>query len=140
MTMEKDFCGLNNLVVTGTIFPHKLIHKQTWTSPGEKTKNQIDHVLVSRQHRTSVMDTRAMRGADIASDHQLVRSKIKLKLKRKQNKAIRKIATPDISNGHQGHERSQHCERPPISAIKNQAETKEKTKQGDQKDRNTGHQ
>ena len=37
------------------------------------------------------MDTRAMRGANIASDHQLVRSKIKLKLKRKQkNKAIRK--------------------------------------------------
>ena len=37
------------------------------------------------------MDTRAMRGADIASDHQLVRSKIKLKLKRKQkNKMIRK--------------------------------------------------
>ena len=24
-----DFCGLNNLVVTSTIFPHKLIHKQT---------------------------------------------------------------------------------------------------------------
>ena len=84
-----DFCGLNNLVVTGTIFPHKLIHRQTWTSPGGKTKNQIDHVLVSRQHRTSVMDTKAMRGADIASDHQLVQSKIKLKLKRKQ-KAIRK--------------------------------------------------
>ena len=86
-----DFCRLNNLMVTGTIFPHILIHIQTWTSPGGKTKNQIDHVLVSRQHRTSVMDTRAMRGADIASDHQLVRSKIKLKLKRKQkNKAIRK--------------------------------------------------
>ena len=33
-----DFCGLNNLVVTGTISPHKLIHKQTWTSPGGKTK------------------------------------------------------------------------------------------------------
>ena len=37
------------------------------------------------------MDTRAMRGADIANDHQLVRSKFKLKLKRKQkNKVIRK--------------------------------------------------
>ena len=81
-----DFCGLNNLVVTGTIFPHKLIHKQTWTSPGGKTNDQIDHVLVSRQHRTSVMDSRAMRGADIVSDHQLVRSKIKLKLNRKETK------------------------------------------------------
>ena len=53
--------------------PHRLIHKQTWTSPGGKTKNQIDHVLVSRQHRTSVLDIRAMGGADIASDHQLGR-------------------------------------------------------------------
>ena len=79
-----DFCGLNNLVVTGTIFPHRLIHKQTWTSPGGRTKNQIDHICVSRQHRSSIMDTRVMRGADIASDHQLVRTKIKLKLKRKQ--------------------------------------------------------
>ena len=85
-----DFCVLNNFVVTCTIFPHKLIYKQTWTSPGGRTKNQIDHVLVSRQHQTSVMDTRARRGADIVSDHQVVRSKIKLKLKRKQkNKAIR---------------------------------------------------
>ena len=58
-----DFCGLNNLVVTGTIFSHKLIGKQTWTYPGGRTKNQIDHALVSRQHRTFVIDTRAMRGA-----------------------------------------------------------------------------
>ena len=64
-----DFCGLNKLGVTGTISPHKLIHKQTWTSLGGKTKNQIDHMLVSRQHRTLVMDTKAMRGADIASDY-----------------------------------------------------------------------
>ncbi|XP_033103525.1 uncharacterized protein LOC117106274 [Anneissia japonica] len=40
-----NFCGHNNLVVTGTIFPHRLIHKQTWTSPGGRVKNQIDHVL-----------------------------------------------------------------------------------------------
>ena len=65
------FCGLNNLVITGTIFPHRQIHKQTWVSPGGRTKNQIDHVLVSRQHKTSIMDTRVMRGGDIASDHQL---------------------------------------------------------------------
>ena len=37
------------------------------------------------------MHTRAMRGADIASDHQSVRTKVRLKLKRKQqSKATRK--------------------------------------------------
>ncbi len=79
-----EFCSLNNLVITGTIFPHKNIHKETWISPGGRTRNQIDHILVSRRHRTSVRDIRAMRGADIASDHQLVLTRIKLKLKRKQ--------------------------------------------------------
>ena len=47
------FCGLNKLVVTGTIFPHKLIYKQAWTSPGGRTKIQINHVLVRRPHWTS---------------------------------------------------------------------------------------
>ena len=61
--------------------------------------NQIDHVLVSKRHRTSVIDTRAMRGADIASDHQLVRTKIKIKLKRKMthsNNSRRKFDTTKL--------------------------------------------
>ena len=94
MTMEKDLLTSADSItadsVTGTIFPHIPIHKKTRISPGGKTKNQLDHMLVNRQHRTSVMDTRAMRGADIASDHQLVRSNIKLKLKRKQEQGDKK--------------------------------------------------
>ena len=35
-----DFCGMNDLVITGTIFPHKEIHKQlTWISPDRRTCN-----------------------------------------------------------------------------------------------------
>ena len=48
----------------------------------EQKKNQIDHTLVNRKFRTSVLNTRAMRLADVASDHYLVRSTIRLKLKR----------------------------------------------------------
>ena len=77
-----DICHRNNLVVTGTIFPHKDKHKVTWISPNKKTENQIDHILVTKQHRTSVLDTRTMRGADIASDHELLRCKLRIKLKK----------------------------------------------------------
>ena len=76
------FAAFNNLVITGTIFPHCIGHKQIWTSPDGLTQNQIDHILISRQHRTPDLDTRAMRGADVASDHHLVKTKLRLKLKR----------------------------------------------------------
>ena len=51
----------------------------------------IDHVLISKQHRTSILDTRAMRGADASSDHELIRSKIRIKLKKQQqNRDVRR--------------------------------------------------
>ncbi|VDP30451.1 unnamed protein product [Schistosoma margrebowiei] len=38
-----DLCAFNKLVIGGTIFPHKRIHKIKWTSPDHTTQNQIDH-------------------------------------------------------------------------------------------------
>ena len=53
-----DFCRANGFIITGTIFPHKDIHKLTWRSPDGRTVNQIDHVLVNGNMRTSIFDTR----------------------------------------------------------------------------------
>ena len=77
-----DFCEENNLIIGGTLFKHREIHKYTWTSPDGKTKNQIDHIMINKKWRTSLLDVKTKRGADIASDHELVVAKVKLKLRK----------------------------------------------------------
>ncbi|XP_035677191.1 uncharacterized protein LOC118416215 [Branchiostoma floridae] len=76
-----DLCLSNRLVIGGTIFPHKTIHKLTWNSPDGHTINQIDHVMVNKKWQRSVLDVRAYRGADVGSDHHLVVTKVRLKLR-----------------------------------------------------------
>ena len=108
-----DFCSVNGLIITRTIFPHKEIHKLTWRSPDGKTVNQIDHVMVNGHMRTSIMDTRVMRVADVYSDHYLLRTRIRLKLvrvergkmarvrfdiRKLQNEEIRKRYNIEVNN------------------------------------------
>ena len=59
-----DICALNKLVIGGSIFPHKRIHKATWVSPDHTTENQIDHICISKKFRRSLQDVRVKRGAD----------------------------------------------------------------------------
>jgi len=50
-----------NLVVKSTMFPHRNIHKYTWTSTDGKTDNQIDHILIDRRWHSSVLDVQSFR-------------------------------------------------------------------------------
>ena len=76
-----EFCMFNDLVIGGTFFPHKPIHKKTWKSPDRKTENQIDHITIDRKWRRSLHDVRVKRGAGAATDHFLVVSEIQIKFK-----------------------------------------------------------
>ncbi|CAJ1053313.1 putative craniofacial development protein 2-like [Xyrichtys novacula] len=73
-------CDMNELVITGT---------------------QIDHTLINQRFRNSVNDTRVHRSADIGSDHYLVCTTIKLRLKKrhKERKSTRiKYDTAKLKN------------------------------------------
>jgi len=76
-----DFCEENDLVIGGTLFPHKDIHKLTWTSPDGQTRCQLDHILINGKWRRSLQDVRVMRNADVGSDHSLLIGKLQLKLR-----------------------------------------------------------
>lgn len=77
-----DFCQMPGPVITGSFFKHKNIHKLTCMSQDKRTRNQIDHLLAQRSMKTSILDTRVCRGADVNSDNYLVGAKIRLKLRR----------------------------------------------------------
>ncbi len=75
-----EFCAANNMAIITTMFPHKDVHKYTWTSPDGRTRNQIDHINVNGIFKRSVQDVRAFRGADVGSVHNLVVGNIRFKL------------------------------------------------------------
>ena len=69
-----------NLVVKSTTFPHRNIHKYTWTSPDVKTHNQIDHVLTDKRCHSNVQDVPSFRGDDCDTDHYLVIAEVRERL------------------------------------------------------------
>jgi endonuclease/exonuclease/phosphatase family metal-dependent hydrolase len=74
---EINFATSKNLAVKSTTFPHRKIHKYTWTSPEGNTHNQTDHVLIDKRWHSSVLDVQSFRGADCDTDHYLVVAKVR---------------------------------------------------------------
>ena len=54
----------------------------TWTSPDDQHWNQIDSILCSQRWRISIQSAKTRPGADCGSDHELLITKFRLKLKK----------------------------------------------------------
>jgi hypothetical protein len=74
------------------IFPHKNIIEFTWKAPDGSSVNQIDHLIIILKWR-SLLDVKAFRGADVKSDHYLVRAIIQLKLRKAPHSVRGKLYT-----------------------------------------------
>ena len=85
-----DFCMRNNLILTNTVFKHKLSHITTWKSPeipsatcknGElrrnPIRNQIDFVIVRNTCMKFVTNSRSYSGMHTRTDHRLVLANLK---------------------------------------------------------------
>ena len=73
----------NNTPITANILFQQ--HKRklyTWTSPDGQHQNQIDYILCSQRWRNSIQSAKTRLGADCGSDHELLITKLRLKLKK----------------------------------------------------------
>ena len=77
------------------MFEHNLSEKYTWLSPDSITRNQIDHICISKHWKSSLHDVKTILDADIESNHQLVQAKIKLKFQAKHKNSPVKLFNSD---------------------------------------------
>ena len=82
----------NNMVITNTLFNHKMAHRTTWTAPERVLptqhhdgttrrnpfRNQIDYIMVKTIHKCLITDARSYGGTETYTDHKLVRMRMKM--------------------------------------------------------------
>ena len=96
-----ETCRKYDLILTNTLFQHKMCHRMTWTAPfrnfmtkdGEPRKNpvrnQIDYIIVRNQHRRFITNSRSYNGINTNTDHKLVKMSMKIewyKIRSRQTK------------------------------------------------------
>jgi hypothetical protein len=98
-----NFATFKNLIAKSMMFPHRNIHKFTWTSPEGKIDIQIDHILIDRRRHSPILDVRSFRAADCDTDHYLVVAKFRerLAVSRKKNAQISygEVQSEEIKRG-----------------------------------------
>ena len=77
-----EFRQENALVIANTLFQQHKRRLYTWTSPDGQHRNHIDYILCNQRWRSSIQSTKTRPGADCGSDHELLITKFKLKLKK----------------------------------------------------------
>lgn len=92
-----DLCLANELIIGNTKFNHKEIHKITREEPTKQEESIIDYFLVNKNIWKRVKNIKVRRGAEIGSDHYLLKMDLieskGIKAENKRSVANKKIKT-----------------------------------------------
>jgi endonuclease/exonuclease/phosphatase family metal-dependent hydrolase len=77
-----NFCERNGLIVTNTWFRKHKRRLYTWKAPGDRSRYQLDYILVKHRFRNSLKDVHTLPGTDFDSDRNFLVAKICTRLKK----------------------------------------------------------
>ena len=79
-------CSEFELIVTNTMFKQKDERKTTWMHPRSKHWHMIDFIITRCRDKMDIHSTRAMRGANCWTDHQMLTSTVAFRIRQKYNR------------------------------------------------------
>ena len=79
-----QWCGENKTCITNTQFQKPRKKFETWISPDRKTRIQRDCIMSDKRFRNALLDTQVETREDCDSDHGLLVSNIRIRLKLKR--------------------------------------------------------
>ena len=89
-----SFCTSHKLLVGGTWFQHRQVHRYTFNPPDPSCrKKMLDHILFAERYRGCLTNVRSRRGKTTITDHELVIAEVSMKLLSKKS-----CFTPRISS------------------------------------------
>ena len=89
-----SFCTSHKLLVGGTWFQHRRVHRYTFNPPNPSCrKKMLDHILFAERYRGCLTNVRSRRGKTTITDHELVIAEVSMKLLSKKS-----CFTPRISS------------------------------------------
>ncbi|KAG8235700.1 hypothetical protein J437_LFUL014044 [Ladona fulva] len=68
-----EICRDRKTIIMNTWFKHHRRRLYTWRAPGDRYRKQIDFILVEERYRNGVKQVCGLPGADIYSDHVLLK-------------------------------------------------------------------
>ena len=76
-----SFCVSHDLLIGGTWFRHRLVHRYTFNPPEQQMrKKMLDHILFSSRHRSCLHNVRTRRGKITLTDHEMVIAEVRFKV------------------------------------------------------------
>ena len=68
-----SFCVSHDLLIGGTWFRHRLVHRYTFNPPDQQMrKKMLDHILFGSRHRSCLHNVRTRRGEITLNNHEMV--------------------------------------------------------------------